>query len=84
VRATAAIPGLTIRCHAAVCLRSGVVSEPRALYSRLWSGLCWLEVSVTNGCLLAHAARPLVNASIDMAAQLAPSRGPCYGVVEAA
>jgi hypothetical protein len=43
-----------------------------------------LEVSVTNGYLLAHAARPLVNASIDMAAQLAPSRGPCHGVVEAA
>jgi hypothetical protein len=43
-----------------------------------------LEVSMTNGCLLVHAARPLVNASIELAAQLAPSRGPCRGVVEAA
>jgi hypothetical protein len=60
------------------------VSEPPALYSRLRSGLCWLEVSVTNGCLLAHAARPLVNASIELAAQLALSRWSCRGVVEAA
>jgi hypothetical protein len=43
-----------------------------------------LEVSVTNGCLLVHAAGPLVDASIELAAQLAPSREPFRGVVEAA
>jgi hypothetical protein len=42
------------------------------------------KVAVANGCLLVHAARPLVDASIELAAQLAPSRGPCRGVVETA
>jgi hypothetical protein len=42
------------------------------------------KVAVTNGCLLVHAARPLVDASIELAAQLALSRGPCRGVVKAA
>jgi hypothetical protein len=36
------------------------------------------------GCFLVHAPRPLVGASIETAEQLAPSRGPCHGVMEAA
>jgi hypothetical protein len=34
-------------------------AEMRALCSRLRSSVCWLEASVTNGCLLVHAAGPL-------------------------
>ena len=45
--------------------------------------MCWLEVGMANGCFLVHAARPLVDAPIEMAEQLAPSRGSCCGVVGA-
>jgi hypothetical protein len=34
-------------------------------------------------CLLVHAPRPPVDAPIETAAQLAPSRGACRGVVGA-
>jgi hypothetical protein len=43
-----------------------------------------LEVGLANGCFLRHAPKLLVEASIELAAQLASSRGPCHGVVEAA
>jgi hypothetical protein len=43
-----------------------------------------LGVSVTNGCLLAHAAKPPVEAPIEAAARPALSRWSCRGVVEAA
>jgi hypothetical protein len=43
-----------------------------------------LEVGVANGWFLVHASAPLVDASIEMAEQLAPRRGSCHGVVEAA
>jgi hypothetical protein len=36
------------------------------------------------GGFLVHAPRPLVEASIELAEQLAPSRGSCAGVVGAA
>jgi hypothetical protein len=42
-----------------------------------------LEVGMANGCFLVHAAMPLVDAPIEMAEQLAPSRGSCCGVVGA-
>jgi hypothetical protein len=42
------------------------------------------EAGVANGCFLMHAPRPLVEASIELAEQLAPSRGSCHGLVEAA
>jgi hypothetical protein len=43
-----------------------------------------LEVGVANGWFLVHASTPLVDAAIEMAEQLAPSRGSGHGVVEAA
>jgi hypothetical protein len=42
-----------------------------------------LEVGVANGCFLVHAPRPPVDAPIELAEQLAPSRGSCGGVVGA-
>jgi hypothetical protein len=42
-----------------------------------------LEAGVVNGCFLVHAARPIVDAPIEMAEQVAPSRGSCHGVIEA-
>jgi hypothetical protein len=39
---------------------------------------------MANGCVLVHAARPLVDASIRTAAQLAPSRRSCPGLMVAA
>jgi hypothetical protein len=43
-----------------------------------------VEAGVANGCFLMHAPRPLVEASIEMAEQLAPTGGSCHGIVEAA
>jgi hypothetical protein len=46
--------------------------------------LCWLEAGVANDYFLVHAPRPLVGALIRTAGRLAPSRGLCRGVGEAA
>jgi len=46
--------------------------------------LCWSEVGMAYGYLLLHVPRPLVDVPIRTAGRLAPSRGPCAGVVEAA
>ena len=43
-----------------------------------------MEVGVANDYFLRHAPTPLVEASIELADQLAPSRGSCRGVVGAA
>jgi hypothetical protein len=43
-----------------------------------------LEVGVANDYFLMHSSRPPTEASIEMAEQLAPSCGPCRGVIEAA
>jgi hypothetical protein len=43
-----------------------------------------LEVGGANDYLLVHSFRPPTKASIEMAEQLAPRRGSCRGVVEAA
>jgi hypothetical protein len=48
-----------------------------------WLRLCWLEVSVANGWFLLQTPRP-VEAPMEAAVQLALSRGPCRGVLEAA
>jgi hypothetical protein len=61
----------------------GVASALRALYSRCVT-LVLVEVGVANGCFLVHAPRPLVEASIEMAEQLAPSRGSRHGIMAAA
>jgi hypothetical protein len=58
------------------------VSRLRALHTR--RGLSWLEVGVANDYLLVDSSRPLAEASIEMAEQLAPRCGSCRGVVEAA
>jgi hypothetical protein len=42
------------------------------------------KVAMANGCVLVHAARLLVDASIRTAAQLAPSRRSCPGLMVAA
>jgi hypothetical protein len=42
------------------------------------------KVAMANGCALVHAARPLVDASIRTAAQLAPSRRSWPGLMVAA
>jgi hypothetical protein len=42
------------------------------------------KIAMANGCVLVHAARPLVDASIRTAAQLAPSRRSCPGLMVAA
>jgi hypothetical protein len=42
-----------------------------------------LEVALANGCFLVRADEPLVDASIEMAEQLAPSCGSCRSVVGA-
>ena len=47
-----------------------------------WLGL--VGGRLANGCLLVHAPRPLVDAPIEMAEQLAPSRGLCRGALGAA
>jgi len=39
-----------------------------------------LEADVANGCYLAHAPRPPIETSIEMAEQLAPTGGSCHGV----
>jgi hypothetical protein len=36
------------------------------------------------GCFLMHAPRVLIEASMEAVERLAPRRGPCHGVVEAA
>jgi hypothetical protein len=46
--------------------------------------LCWLEAGVANDYFLVHAPRPLVGALMRTAGRLAPSRGLCRGVGEAA
>jgi hypothetical protein len=46
--------------------------------------LCWLEAGVANDYFLVHAPRPLIEALIRRAGRLAPSRGFCRGVGEAA
>jgi hypothetical protein len=43
-----------------------------------------LEADVANGWFLVHAPRPLINAPIEVAEQLAPTGGSCHGVVGAA
>jgi hypothetical protein len=43
-----------------------------------------VEAGVVNGYFLVHAPRPPIETSIETAAQPAPSRGACPGVVEAA
>jgi hypothetical protein len=43
-----------------------------------------LEAGVVNGYFLVHAPRPVIEALIRTAGRLAPSRGSCRGVVEAA
>ena len=63
-------------------LRSGVVSRPRALYSRDVH-LSWLEAGVANDDFLVHAPRPLIEASIEIAEQLAPRHGSCRSALEA-
>ena len=42
------------------------------------------KVAMANGCVLVPAARPLVDASIRTAAQLAPSRRSCPSLMVAA
>jgi hypothetical protein len=42
------------------------------------------KVAVADGCFLVHPGRPPVDASIALAAQVAPSRGSCRGGVRAA
>jgi hypothetical protein len=44
--------------------------------------LFWLEAGVANGCFLAHAPRPPIETSIQMAEPLSPTGGSCHGVVE--
>jgi hypothetical protein len=44
----------------------------------------WLEVGVANDYFLVGSSRPLTEASIELAEQLAPRCGSCRGVVEAA
>ena len=44
----------------------------------------WLEAGVANDYFLGHAFRPLIEALIRTAGRLAPSRGLCRGVGEAA
>ena len=46
--------------------------------------MCWLEAGVANDYFLVHAPRPLVGALMRTAGRLAPSRGLCRGVGEAA
>jgi hypothetical protein len=61
------------------------VSRPRRGRSTVGAlRLCWLEAGVANGFFLVHVPRPLIETSIKIAAQLAPSRGSCRGVVGAA
>ena len=83
MRATAAVRAWP----SAGALRSGfgqgVVSRPRALYSRC-GALVLVEVAVANGCILVHAPRPLIEAPIEMGERLALSRGSGHGVVGAA
>ena len=43
-----------------------------------------MKVGVAYGCLLVHAPRLLIDAPIEMVAQLAPSGGSRHGVVGAA
>jgi hypothetical protein len=43
-----------------------------------------MEAGVASGYFLVHAPRPPVETSIETAEQLAPNRGSCHGVVEAA
>jgi hypothetical protein len=45
--------------------------------------LVLLEVGVANDYFLVHAPRLLMEALIEMAGRLAPSRGSCRGVEEA-
>jgi hypothetical protein len=68
---------------AVVRLDQGVVSRPRALYSR-GVALVWAGGRVANDDFLVHAPRPLVKALIRTAGRLAPSRGLCRGVGGAA
>jgi hypothetical protein len=72
-----------VRWRPAVWLRSGVVSRPRALYSRC-GALVIVDVAVVNGCFLVPAPRLLIEAPIEMAEGLALSRGSGHGVVGAA
>ena len=46
--------------------------------------MCLVEAGVANDSFLVPAPRPLIEASIRMAARLAPSRGSLAGVVGAA
>jgi hypothetical protein len=41
------------------------------------------KVVAADGCVLVHAPRSPLDASIEMVEQVAPSRGSCRGVVEA-
>jgi hypothetical protein len=45
--------------------------------------LCWLEAGVANDYFLVPAPRLLIEALIEMAGRLAPSRGSCRGAEEA-
>jgi hypothetical protein len=65
-------------------LDQGVVSRLRTLHSRRGLSVSRLEVGVANDYFLMHSSRPPTEASIEMAEQLAPSCGPCRGVIEAA
>jgi hypothetical protein len=46
--------------------------------------LCWLEVGMAYDRLLMHAPRPPIDAWIETAPELAPGRGACDGLTEAA
>jgi hypothetical protein len=46
--------------------------------------MSWLEVGVANDDFLVHAPRPLSEALIKTAGRLAPGRGSCLRVMEAA
>ena len=61
--------------------RLGVVSDPPALYSGCG---CACAVGMAYDCFLVHAPRPPIDTLIERATQLAPSRGACRGVMEAA
>jgi hypothetical protein len=83
-RATAVFRTRTCPRSRVICLRSGCRSRAAGLQWGLDVWLPWLEAGVMNGCFLVHAPRPLIEASIEMAAQPAPSRGSCHRLVEAA
>ena len=83
MRAMAAVPGWP--CGGALRSAFGQGSwRSRGRFTVAALRLCWLEVGMANGWFLVHTPRPLINAPIEMAEQLAPSRGSCRGVVGAA